>query len=229
MKHIIKGSSKTVIGSLSIAVATAFVSTGCGSEEQPQQPAQQEEAKNKFLIIEEKEAGKYTIVEEMPTDGPNKAIIRDINGTERVLSEEEMIKFAEEEMVKVNDNTSNLTNPQAGQEDDGLGLGEILLAGAAGALLGSVVGNMLSNNSNYQDQQNRYNQSPAQQQRRLGGGSYGSGTKTAPTKESFFNRGSSSSTSSTSTTSTSSKPDLSKSSSSSTSSSSSKSSSFFGG
>ncbi len=219
MRHFISTKSKRVIGSLTLGVATALLSGGCASSEDNSGQEQSVENQNKILTIEEKAPGQYVIVDEAPTSGDNKAIITSLDGTTKVLNEAEMQKFAEEEMKKVENGTSNLTaeNPPA---DEGLSMGEVLLAGAAGALLGSVVGNMLSNNQNYQANQQQYNRSSSYQSRMASGGTSSKATSSAPSKQSFFGGSSSSSTSQT-------KPNLSKSSSSS--SSSSKSSSFFGG
>jgi len=215
MKHFISINSKNVIGSLTISVATALSMGGCASSEDNSNSEKEAQAQNKILTIEEKAPGQYVIVDEAPTSGPNKAIITDLNGTTRVLNEAEMQKFAEEEMKKVENGTSNLTSSNP-PESEGLSMGEVLLAGAAGALLGSVVGNMLSNNQNFQANQQRYNQSPSFQSRSLGSSS--KTTKTTPSKQSFFGSRSSSQSSSSS-----SKVNLSKSPSSSSR------SSFFGG
>jgi hypothetical protein len=212
-KHLISINTSKAIGAMSLVVATALFSSGCSSEEPAQ--AQTQEPQKKLLTINEVEEGKYVIVDEVPYS-ENKAIVKDLNGTETVYNEAELKKFAEAEMAKVENNTSNLTNPNPQvSQDSGLSFGEVLLAGAAGAILGSVIGNMLSNNSNYQANQQRYNQSPAAQQRFSSMGS--STPKTAPTKESFFNKNSAGSTTTNSG------------SSSNTGSSSSSKSSFFGG
>jgi hypothetical protein len=200
MKHLISLNSKNVIGTLTVAVATAI--SGCASPESEDGNTQAENPQtgNKILTIEEKAEGKYVIVDEAPTSGPNKAIITDLNGTTRVLNEQEMQEFAQAEMNKVENGTSNLTAPPQQQaEDDGLGMGELLLAGAAGALLGGLAANALSNNSNYQANQQRYNQSPAYQSRV--GGASGANRANSPktSKESFFNNNKPASTSSTST------------------------------
>ena len=230
MRYVTKNSKK-VLGSLTIGLAT-ILATGCGEETPAEKPAEQPiEGQNKILTIVEKAEGQYIITDEAPTTGPNKAIITDINGTTQVLNEAEMKTFAEAEMKNVENNTSNLTsaNPPA---SEGLSMGEVLLAGAAGALLGSMVGNMLSSNNNYQNNQQQYNRSSSYQSRSggTGGGKVGS---TGTSKQSFFggsNSGTSSTSSTSSSTSSTSKPSLTKStSSSSSSSSSSKSGSFFGG
>jgi hypothetical protein len=208
LKHLISLKSKNVIGSLTLTVATAI--SGCASpeDEQNNQPAENpQETGNKILTIEEKAEGKYVIVDEAPTSGPNKAIITDINGTTRVLNEQQMQEFAQAEMNKVESGTSNLTAPPTQEQDDGLGMGELLLAGAAGALLGGLAANALSNNSNYQANQQRYNQSSSFQSRMGGTGGGRTTSSTTTSKQNFFNKPSSA-TSSPST----SKPNLGKSS-----------------
>jgi len=221
VKYITKNSKK-VLGSLTLSIVTILSATGCGEDEKPVE--QQAEGQNKILTIEEKAEGQYVITDEAPTSGPNKAIITDINGSTQVLNEDEMKKFAEEEMQKVENNSSNLTSPNP-PASEGLSMGEVLLAGAAGALLGSVIGNMLSNNNNYQSNQQQYNRSSSFQSS-MGGGAGGKSSSAGTSKQSFFGGNSQSSSTSSSSTSSSSKPSLTKSTSSS---SSSKSSSFFGG
>jgi hypothetical protein len=201
MKHSISLKSKNVIGSLTIGVATALLSGGCASPEDTSATEQNVENQNKILTLQEKAPGQYVIVDEAPTTGPNKAIINDLNGSTRVLNEAEMQKFAEEEAQKVENGTSNLTaeNPP---QSEGLSMGEVLLAGAAGALLGSVIGNMLSNNNNYQNNQQRYNQSSAYQSRMGGSTTGGKASSSTTSKQSFFGGSSTSSTSSSSTSGT---------------------------
>jgi len=62
--------------------------------------APQEEQKNRFLVIEQQTNGKYIVVEEMPTDGPSRAIIREKdaqgNTVERFMNEAEMKALAEQ-------------------------------------------------------------------------------------------------------------------------------------
>jgi hypothetical protein len=208
LKHTISLKTKNVIGSLTLSVATALALGGCAGpgDEQSSETPQAQETQNKILTIEEKSEGQYVIVDEALTDGPNKAIIHDLNGTTRVLNEEEMKELAAAEMTKVENGTSNLTAPPK-EEDEGFGMGEMLLAGAAGALLGGLAASALSNNQNYQANQDRYNQSPAYQERRMNSmGGMGGGGKTAPSsstsKQNFFGGSSSSSTTSSTTSTT---------------------------
>jgi hypothetical protein len=223
MLKLVGKNSKYVLGSLTLGLVTVLNSgcSGC-SEENSQEPKdQQAEAKNKILTIVEKAPGKYVITDEAITSGPNKAIITDLNGTTRVLNEEEMKKFAEEEFKKVENNTSNLTSSNHPKEE-GLSMGEVLLAGAAGALLGGVVGNMLSNNSNYQANQRNY--APASYNNKMNGKNQKIGSSST-SKNSFFGSKSSTTAPSSSSSKTVKGISLSKSSSSSSSSK----SSFFGG
>ncbi len=143
MKHISSIASGVALGSAGIIMMSVL--SGCQShqEEQKQQ--------NKFLVIEQQEDGKYKVVEEMPTEGPSRAIVRekDANGnvTERILSQEEMQALAAEEYKKVQDGTSETVS--SGESSAGMGLAGTILAVAAGSLLGNMVGNALMNNKNF--------------------------------------------------------------------------------
>ena len=135
-------SNGIVLGSAGIAMMSIL--TGCSQE-------QQQEAQNKFLVIEQQPNGKYKVVEEMPTEGPSRAIIRerDENGnvTERFMNEAEMKALAEQEYKKVEEGTSETV--QSGAGDAGMGLAGTILAVAAGSLLGNMIGNALMNNKNF--------------------------------------------------------------------------------
>jgi len=119
------------------------VLSGCESKQAEQQ--------NKFLVIEQQPNGKYKVVEEMPTDGPSRAIIRerDENGkvTERFMNEQEMKTLAEQEYQKVQNGTSETV--KEGGADAGMGLAGTILAVAAGSLMGNMIGNALMNNKNF--------------------------------------------------------------------------------
>jgi len=66
------------------------------------------------------------------------------------------------EAVKIDNGTSNLTNPNQAQiHGGGMGLGEVLLSSIAGAMIGSYIGNKLFNNSNYQSQRRANYKSPS--------------------------------------------------------------------
>jgi len=112
---------------------------------------QKQEAQNKFLVIEQQPNGKYKVVEEMPTEGPSRAIIRerDAQGhiTERFMNEAEMKALADQEYQKVENGTSETL--QNNGEGEGMGLAGTILAVAAGSLLGNMIGNALMNNKNF--------------------------------------------------------------------------------
>ncbi len=133
--------SGVALGSAGIAMMSVL--TGC--------EAPQEKQQNRFLVIEQQTNGKYIVVEEMPTDGPSRAIIRekDENGNtvERFMNEQEMKALAEQEYQKVQNGTSETMQNNGGSA--GMGLAGTILAVAAGSLLGNMIGNALMNNKNF--------------------------------------------------------------------------------
>jgi len=141
MKHISTIAGGVALGSAGVMMMSVL--SGC---EAPQQ-----EAQNKFLVIEQQANGKYIVVEEMPTEGPSRAIIRekDANGnvTERFMNEAELKAMAEQEYQKVQNGTSETL--QEGGGSAGMGLAGTILAVAAGSLLGNMIGNALMNNKNF--------------------------------------------------------------------------------
>ena len=175
MKHISSITSGVMLGSVGVAMMSIL--SGC-SQEQSQQ-----EAQNKFLVIEQQPNGKYTVVEEMPTDGPSRAIIRerDENGniTERFMNEAEMKALAEQEYQKVQNGTSETVQSAAG--DAGMGLAGTILAVAAGSLLGNMIGNALMNNKNFSKNSASANRSAYSRSK-----SSTSSKKSSSSKKSFF-------------------------------------------
>jgi len=143
MKHISSLASGVALGSAGIVMMSIL--SGCEAQQQEQQQ------QNRFLVIEQQANGKYIVAEEMPTDGPNRAIIRekDANGetVERFMSEEEMKALAEQEYKKVQDGSSETL--KSGDSSAGMGLAGTILAVAAGSLLGNMIGNALMNNKNF--------------------------------------------------------------------------------
>ncbi len=168
MKHISNAASAALLGSVGITVMTVL--TGC--------QAPQEEPQNRFLVIEQQANGKYIVVEEMPTEGANRAIIRerDANGTvsERFMNEQEMQELARQEYEKMQSGTSELN--AAPGADAGMGLAGTILAVAAGSLLGNMIGNALMGNKNFQQHSNTVNRSAYHQQK----------MSSTSTKKSFF-------------------------------------------
>ncbi|MDF1875184.1 hypothetical protein JHD48_05515 [Sulfurimonas sp. SAG-AH-194-I05] len=158
----------------STGVMMMGVLTGC---EAPQEQQQQ----NRFLVIEQQTNGKYIVVEEMPTDGPSRAIIRekDANGNtvERFMSEAEMKALAEQEYQKVQNGTSETVQENSGGA--GMGLAGTILAVAAGSLLGNMIGNALNKNKNFSKNSASSNKSAYSR-------SKASSTSKRSTKKSFF-------------------------------------------
>jgi hypothetical protein len=186
MKHFT--SANTIMtGTIGLAVLSAL--SGCQSA--PEEQAA--EAQNKFIVVEQQPNGKYVIVEEMPTTGPSRAIIKEMdeNGTvtERVMSEAEMKELADQEYKKMEAGQSELN---AEPQGEGMGLAGTILAAAGGALLGNMIGNALMNNKNVQKHQNASNRSAYH---RSSAGGSNSATSNSQ-KKSFFGNSASRSTSS---------------------------------
>ncbi|KAA8709683.1 hypothetical protein F4V45_04865 [Helicobacter canis] len=116
-----------------------------------------------FVIVEEQLDGSYKVLEEYPS-ATTRVVVRDKNGVERILSDEEVDEIIQKEAARVENGTSELLAPAAGggggESGGGLGLGGAILASAAGALLGSYIGNKLFNNPNYQQNKQRNYKSP---------------------------------------------------------------------
>ena len=155
-----------------------------------------------FVIIEETAPGKYKVLEEYPSS-ETRVVLKDINGTERVLSKEEMDKLIAEENAKIDAGTSNLTNPNAQNaqlSSGGMSLGETLLASAAGAIIGSWIGNKLFNNPGYQSQRQSAYKNPSAYSRSVDSfnkaKAASSASKPSGGKSGFFGGSSSSSSSS---------------------------------
>jgi len=151
MRHI-----SSIAGGVALGSAGALMMgllSGCEAPQQEQQ--------NRFLVIEQQTNGKYIVVEEMPTEGPSRAIIRekDANGntTERFMNEAEMKAMAEQEYAKVQNGTSETIQDNGGNA--GMGLAGTILAVAAGSLLGNMIGNSLMNNKNFSKNSARSNKS----------------------------------------------------------------------
>lgn len=184
MKHISSIAGGVALGSAGIAMMSLL--SGCTS--------QQQEPQNRYLVIEQQTNGKYIVVEEMPTEGPSRAIIRekDENGNtiERFMNEEEMKALAQQEYQKVQDGTSETV--KSGDSSAGMGLAGTILAVAAGSLLGNMIGNALMNNKNFASRSSSVNKSAYS---RSAANRSRSGTSA---KKSFFG-GSSSASSSTNT------------------------------
>lgn len=153
-KHIKKVASYAAVGGLGAVMITGLA--GCGGEEQQGVVEQAATKEGAFVIIEETAKGQYKILEEYPSS-ETRVVLKDLSGTERVLSKEEMDALIAAENAKIDDGTSNLTKPDAQLSSGGMSLGETILASAAGAIIGSWIGSKLFNNQNFQaTRQNSY-------------------------------------------------------------------------
>ncbi len=164
--HIKKISNYAVVGGLGALLVTGLV--GCedkSNEQQFQDSAAFANASQKqaaFVIIEESKDGRYAIVDEFPSSKTT-IVLRKPDGTERILTKEEIDSLVKAEEVKIDNGTSGLTNPNAAEVSNGgggMGLGGVLMSSIAGAMIGSYIGNKLFNNQNYQNQRKTQYKSP---------------------------------------------------------------------
>ncbi|WP_457744838.1 hypothetical protein [Sulfurimonas sp.] len=179
-KHISSIASGVALGTAGVLMMGAL--SGCEQK--------QEQAQNKFLVIEQQPNGKYVVVEEMPTEGPSRAIIRekDADGrtTERFMNEAEMKALAEQEYQKVQNGSSETLQENGGSA--GMGLAGTILAVAAGSLLGNMIGNSLMKNKSFARNSSSANRSAYSR-------SAASRSKSSSSRKSFFGGSSRSSSS----------------------------------
>lgn len=161
MRHIKKALSYSIAGSIGIGVIASL--QGC-SDQGPAPPnmsgfdsSQSGAESSQFLVIEQtgNNPDTYKLLEKHPTSGPTRAILRQLDGSERFLSEEELKQIAAEEAARVEAGTSRLTQEQS-MQGGGLSLGETLLAAAAGSLIGGMLANRLAGNRNFQRTQQNH-------------------------------------------------------------------------
>ena len=122
---------------------------GCEKRSDENSLKEASQVKGAFVVIEQKENGGYSIVEEYPS-ATTRVVVREKDGSERMLSKSEMDKLIADEAVKIDNGTSSLTDFSL--SNGAPGLGSVLLSSVAGAMLGSYIGNKLFNNQNYQSQ-----------------------------------------------------------------------------
>lgn len=145
-----------------------------------------------FVIIEETAPGKYKVLEEYPSS-ETRVMLKGLDGSERMLSKEEIDKLMAEESMKIDNGTSNLTNQNASLSSGGLGLGEAILASAAGAIIGSWIGNKLFNNPSYQSQRQSAYKNPSTYSRSVDSfnkAKQGTSSTSSSKKSGFFGGGS---------------------------------------
>jgi len=160
-----KISNYAVVGGLGATLIASF--TGCEDKNANGQNGQNNntitnasQKQAAFVIVEKNPQAGYQIVDEFPSS--KTTIVLRENGNERILSQAEIDQLVANESVKIDNGTSNLTNPQNAQmSGGGMGLGETILASAAGAMLGAYIGNKLFNNSNYQSKRRTSYKSPS--------------------------------------------------------------------
>jgi len=153
MKYITKLSTLAATG-LGAVLVTGV--TGC-----TQQTQEQAQAKGAFVIIEETTTGRYQIKDEFPAD-ETRIVLKKLDGTESVLTQAQLDALIKEEAAKIDNGTSNLTkeNAQVSQQG-GMGLGETILASAAGYMLGAWIGSKLFGNQNFNNNRKAGYKSPS--------------------------------------------------------------------
>jgi len=160
-----KISNYAIVGGLGAILITNL--TGCGDsnkENNNNQNVFQEanQKKGAFVVIQETAPNQYKITDEYPSS-ETRVILKTLDGKEKILSQEELNKLIKEADQKIEENKSPLTNPE--MSSGGMSLGETILASAAGAILGSWIGNKLFNNPTYQKQRTAGYKSPSVYQR----------------------------------------------------------------
>lgn len=155
MGYIRKISDYAIAGGVGVLVIASM--QGCEKKGDENAFSEASQVKGAFVVIDELEDGSYKIAQEYPSE-TTRVIVRYKDGTEKILSQEELDALVKEEAVKIDNGTSSLTNPEL---SSGMpSLGHILLSSVAGAMIGSYIGNKLFNNQNYQNQRRTSYKSP---------------------------------------------------------------------
>ncbi len=191
MKHIKKIADYSMVGGMG-AIAMAALS-GCGDSGLPPQHTQQENSfqqasqkQGAFTVIQEVAPKQYKIVDEYPSS-ETRVILKTLDGKEKILSKEELDALIKEEAKKIDEGTSRLTSDQQVSSGmGGMGLGETIMASAAGAILGSWIGSKLFNNQNYQQKRQSSYKSPQAYSRSKN--SFNKARTTSTKKSGFFNK-----------------------------------------
>ena len=165
--HIKKISNYAIVGGLGSLLIVGLVGCGDSSNDKNQQQnkAQSDAFTNAsqkegaFVVVEESADGKYKIADEFPASKTT-IVLRKPDGSEKILTQEEIDALVKEEEKKIDAGTSPLTNPNAEVSSGGMGLGGVLLSSIAGAMIGSWLGNKLFNNQNFQNQRQTQYKSP---------------------------------------------------------------------
>lgn len=205
MKHIKK--LKDISIASGVGAIMVFGLAGCGGENnsnkaQESAVAQAAQKQGATVFIEKNSDGSYKIADEFPSN-ETRIFLREKGAdgamSERLLSQAEIDKLLAEENTKIEAGTSGLTNANLSSGGGGLGLGEAILASAAGAIIGSWIGSKLFNNPAYQNQrqgayqnQSAYNRSVNSFNKAgtAGAGASKAGTAGSTGKSGFFGGGS---------------------------------------
>lgn len=162
--HIKKISDYAIVGGLGALLVIGLV--GCEDNQANGKNQGQNDAftnanqkQGAFVVIEESAEGKYAIADEFPASKTT-IVLRKPDGSERILTQEEIDKLVKEENAKIDAGTSPLTNPNAEVSNGGMGLGGVLMSSIAGAMIGSWIGNKLFNNQNFNNQKSAQYKSP---------------------------------------------------------------------
>jgi len=182
--HYLK-SFQAVGSSVGVGTLLAFGLAGCGGGTQEQGMTQQQK-QPAFVVIEEVAQGRYKIAEEFPAK-ETRIILKKLDGTERVLTQEELDYLIKQEAARIEAGTSNLTKPQEAQvNQQGMGLGETILASAAGYMLGAWIGSKLFGNPAYQNNRKAGYKSPSTYSRSVNSFKKSAARKSASKKSGFF-------------------------------------------
>ena len=164
--HIKKISDYAMVGGLGSLLIVGLVGCGDSSSNDQKQNQTQDSAftdasqkQGAFVVVEESADGKYKIADEFPA-AKTTIVLRKPDGSEKILTQEEIDALVKEEEKKIDAGTSPLTNPNAEVSSGGMGLGGVLLSSIAGAMIGSWLGNKLFNNQNFQNQKQTQYKSP---------------------------------------------------------------------
>jgi len=88
----------TTVATTGIAVILSGVLSGCGQK--PADEQMQPQAKGAFVVIEETAPGRYKVKDEFPAD-ETRIILKKLDGTEKVLTREEMDALLAQEKAKI--------------------------------------------------------------------------------------------------------------------------------
>lgn len=149
-----------------------------------------------FVILEETAPNKYKVLEEYPSN-ETRVVVKGLDGSERILSQAEIDEILKAENEKIQNGTSNLTSHQPQVSSGGMGLGETILASAAGAILGSWIGSKLFNSPAFNSTRQSAYKSPSAYSRSVNSFNSAKAGASAPKassgKSGFFGSNSSSS------------------------------------